>query len=321
MAVYNWDSYELTPEANKPSSNGFSFDDPSYSLTGGGSEPSFYDFQPEEFHLGGAPNAAPPGPQPYIYTDSNSAPPSQPTDQSSWYGYTPSVYSGESRHLGPTTPYESSVVSYWDKPRIGSSDSSSSSSRSSTSQSYIQNRAPAPTVPTLSPYEMPERGTAPVFNAPEWDKSEISRMTQEQAAAPIRTLREMHQRMASRLPSNPQSRVLLKDALAGYGSGLESAIAGAKRGALSEYGQKYGREFQAENTKYTGAQREFEADYTARLEDAKQRNAIENQNKTNQYQADYAEYMKYGSVSEPSVVDQMRDASRQRYDDYVSSKY
>ena len=164
-------------------------------------------------------------------------------------------------------------------------------------QPYISHRAPPPDVPEFAPYEMPERGEAPVFNAPEWDKSEINRLSQEHAAAPIRTLREAYQRTAARLPTNPQSRLLLKDALAGYGSGLESAISGAKRTARAEYGQKHGREFQAEGMKYRGAQREFEADYAARLADVQQQTAIENQNKMMQYQADYNEYLQSGTGS------------------------
>jgi len=150
----------------------------------------------------------------------------------------------------------------------------------------------APTVPTLSPYTLPERGTAPIFEAPEWDKSEINRLSREHSAAPIRTLREAYQRVAARLPTNPQSRVLLKDAIAGYGTGLEGVMAGSRRTARGEYSDKYGREYQTEATKYGAEAREFEQDYASQVAQSQQQAMIENQNLMNQYQADYNEFLR-----------------------------
>lgn len=257
------------------------------------SEPqSFYNFTPEEYNLD---RTAPPGPEP---------PPTQPQvtpDVSSWYGFTPSVYSSpgsEPSSGGSGQWWKDQGIGDWGDPNRASAGGGSSqgfSSGMTMPTSYISSRRPPPEAPVFSPYEMPERGTAPIFSAPEWDESKIRRLSQEHAAAPIRTLREAYQRTAARLPSNPQSRLLLKDALAGYGSGLESAISGAKRTARAEYGQEHGREFQAESIKHTGAMREFEADFATRLQDVQQQADIENKNKMMQYQSDYNEYMRGGS--------------------------
>jgi len=294
-----------------------------YSLTEDNPQ-TFYDFTPEEYNL----DYTPPGPEPVLNQNVSAI-----NDVSSWYGYTPSVYSGGSSQS--TTPSSGSSGQWWEDQGVGDWGKSDRESGGSTGfssgmtmpQSYISSRGPAPTVPTLSAYEMPERGEAPVFNAPEWDESKINRLSQEHAAAPIRTLREAYQRTAARLPSNPQSRLLLKDALAGYGSGLESAISGAKRTARAEYGQEHGREFQAESMKYSGAQREFEADYQARLQDAQQQTSIDNQNKMMQYQSDYNEYMNGGSsgsggssvrISATNLMEQHRDEWLQKVADHKS---
>jgi len=262
--------------------------------------PSFYDFTPEEYSLGDAP----PGAQP---------PSSQPVqDVSSWYGYAPSVYSGGSSR--PSTPSTGSSGNWWDKLKKPIDDGGGSTGFSSgmtMPSSYIKNRAPAP--------------SAPVFNAPEWDESKINRLSQEHAAAPIRTLREAYQRTAARLPSNPQSRLLLKDALAGYGSGLESAISGAKRTARAEYGQEHGREFQAESMRHQDAAHEFEADYAAKVANAQQQTSVENQNKMMQYTADYNEYINGGGTESGvsgglSAHEQQVADAKIRHAKYAASK-
>jgi len=115
----------------------------------------------------------------------------------------------------------------------------------------------------------PTFGAIPQFTAPEWDEQEIEQLTQRKAAPGIRQLREAVQSAMRKPYSSPQvQRMTLRDALQGYGIGLESVLGGAGQAAIGEYGQKYGREFAGEqmnwqaeanrlNTIYQGAMQEY----------------------------------------------------------------
>lgn len=98
----------------------------------------------------------------------------------------------------------------------------------------------------------PEYGAIPDFVAPEWDEREINRMTQQKAAPGVRKLRGAVQQAMGRSYENPNvGRMTLRDALAGYGLGLEGVMAGAGSQALGEYGRKYQTDYQGATTKYT----------------------------------------------------------------------
>jgi hypothetical protein len=103
----------------------------------------------------------------------------------------------------------------------------------------------------------PEYGEIPDFVAPEWNEREINRMTQQKAAPGVRKLRTAIQQAQSRTYENPNvGRMTLRDALAGYGLGLEGVMAGAGSQALSEYGRKY-------QTQYEGGMAKYSADRAA----------------------------------------------------------
>lgn len=136
-----------------------------------------------------------------------------------------------------------------------------------------------PTVPEVTPAAVPE------MDWPEFDESKVKRLAQEHAAPGIRTLREAYQTAAARLPTTPQARLTLKEALRGYGTGLESVMAGAKRTARAEVGE----EFAIETAQ---AQQEF----AAQLAVEQQRAALEQQRLLAQFEADYAEYMDAGGA-------------------------
>lgn len=94
--------------------------------------------------------------------------------------------------------------------------------------------------------ERPELPELPAFEAPEYEEAEVRRLTQEIAAPRVRQLRETTRRALARTYENPNiRRMTVREALAGYGTGLEGVLAGARRGAIAEYGQRYGREFTA----------------------------------------------------------------------------
>jgi hypothetical protein len=78
---------------------------------------------------------------------------------------------------------------------------------------------------------MPEM---PTYNAPEMDKRALKAATQKLAAPGVRTLRETVQQAMGKNYENPNVRKMtLREALQGYGTGLESVMAGAGREARS----------------------------------------------------------------------------------------
>jgi len=86
----------------------------------------------------------------------------------------------------------------------------------------------------------------PEFEAPEYDTSKVAAKAQKIAAPRVRQLRETVRAAQAQPYENPNvKRMTVGQALQGYGTGLESVMAGARRGAVAEYGQEYGKEFTA----------------------------------------------------------------------------
>lgn len=83
----------------------------------------------------------------------------------------------------------------------------------------------------------------PEFELPEYEESEVASLAQKIAAPKVRRLRETTRAaIATRGPGyeNPNiRRMTVRQALQGYGTGLESIISGARSAAVSEYGQQY----------------------------------------------------------------------------------
>jgi hypothetical protein len=119
------------------------------------------------------------------------------------------------------------------------SASSSSGSRSSTSTQTFVPSGPTPTM---------EAGT---FAAPEYDEDRISALSQRFQAPGVRRLRREVRSATAGSYDNPNvKRMVLRDALAGYGQGLESVTAGAYKSALGQYGQEYGRAWDTAMTNF-----------------------------------------------------------------------
>ena len=85
---------------------------------------------------------------------------------------------------------------------------------------------------------------APTFEAPEWDKGKITQLTRAAAAPGMRALRRG---MRQALPTgySPQEVQARRAALEGYGGGLSQVMGGARAAGAAQYGQQYGREFEA----------------------------------------------------------------------------
>lgn len=107
----------------------------------------------------------------------------------------------------------------------GSISYGGSSSRSGTSSTRVIRKGSAPELPEL-----------PTFKAPEFNKRAVRALTQKMAAPGVRTLRETVQQAMGKTYENPNVRKLtLREALQGYGTGLEKVMAGASREARSEH--------------------------------------------------------------------------------------
>ena len=100
----------------------------------------------------------------------------------------------------------------------------------------------------------PTWGEMPTYEKPEYDESKVSALTQKRAAPGIRKLRETTQRAMGETYENPNvKRMTVREALAGYGTGLEGVIGGAGRAATAEYGQQYAADVGAAMAQYRGA--------------------------------------------------------------------
>ena len=114
--------------------------------------------------------------------------------------------------------------------------------------------------PTYTPYA----GTLdlPEYTAPEYDEGRIKKLTAMGAGAGLRALRSQVQAAASKTYKNPtQKRMTLRDALAGYGQGIGSVLAGARAGAVSEYNTEYGIAADTAKTRYQAESTEKKAAY------------------------------------------------------------
>ena len=100
----------------------------------------------------------------------------------------------------------------------------------------------------------PTMGAAPTLNLPEYDEDKVSELTQKRAAPGVRRLRETTQQAMGETYENPNvKRMTVREALSGYGSGLENVMAGAGSAATQEYGQQYAASVSAEMARFQGA--------------------------------------------------------------------
>lgn len=118
-------------------------------------------------------------------------------------------------------------------------------------------------LPTMA---TPEMGELPTYERPEWDEGEITRLSQVRGAAGVRNLRDAVQTLSRERYENPNvRRMSLRDAMKGYGEGLEQVMSGAHEKASSEYGQKYAYEAQEKQINYNTAVQAVRDIYSADL--------------------------------------------------------
>lgn len=107
----------------------------------------------------------------------------------------------------------------------------------------------------------------PSYTVPERQPERVEKLTQQLAAPGIKGLRSQVQRAIGRRYINPQvARMTLREALAGYGQGLESVMAGARRGALTQYEQEYAPQLEKSRLEYQAGVGRAQEEYRTRVQ-------------------------------------------------------
>jgi len=133
--------------------------------------------------------------------------------------------------------------------------------------------APRPTSETSVTSFAPPKGPMPTleygeFEAPEYDRRRVNALTQQQAAPEVRRLRQSVQQAMAAQNENPAARAMnLREALAGYGLGLEGVMRGAHQRASQEYNQEFGRQWQESQINFQTNIQEQQALFQSALQD------------------------------------------------------
>lgn len=93
-----------------------------------------------------------------------------------------------------------------------------------------------------------ELGQVSAYTAPTYDYGRLASLTQELASPNVRRLRSglRESILSTSNIENPAARAMaLRKSMEGYGQGVESAVAGARSGALSAYKEEYGAQSDA----------------------------------------------------------------------------
>jgi hypothetical protein len=80
----------------------------------------------------------------------------------------------------------------------------------------------------------------PTYTAQKWNEGEIDTLAQKRGATGLRELRSQMGRVSGLNTGGATSRMTLRDALSGYGSGVSKVMGAANAGAVDEYGNKFG---------------------------------------------------------------------------------
>jgi len=190
------------------------------------------------------------------------------------------AYEYATRGLGDASTSRSIVSDFsrYTPYGIGSSNSSSSSSRGgsysgrSTGTIFTVPNTPTgrTTTTTIIPPSGPKPtfGEVPKFEAPKWDEKRVRRLTQSKAAPGVRRLRKSVQQIASKYYENPNVRAMtLREALGGYGQGLQSVMAGAESAANAEEQRKYQTAYEAKALQYKADLQAKMAEFESALQD------------------------------------------------------
>ena len=125
-------------------------------------------------------------------------------------------------------------------------------------------RYPGMTEPGGTVMPAPTMPEAPKFELPPWDESKIESKAQRAAGPGLRELRKGMREAQGRYYENPNvRRMTLRDAMAGYGMGLEKVLGGARREAAAEYAAEYAPKMAKATAEYGGQMNTMMAQYQA----------------------------------------------------------
>lgn len=149
---------------------------------------------------------------------------------------------------------------------------------------------PAPT------YNAPTYTPPSPYVAPAYDEGRVTELTQQAAAPAVRGLRSAMQTASSANYDNPNvKRMTLRDALAGYGQGLQSAMSGANTTARGEYNTEYGIKADEGKTNYQTRAQASAMQYEGALSQAQM-----------QYQTQWNAYLKEQEIQGNKDIAGMR---------------
>lgn len=125
-----------------------------------------------------------------------------------------------------------------DKTRqgLGSGSSRSIAGGASSTSTTTPTRPPG-AGPLVQP---PTRPTVPVLTMPARDPQRVRELVQEAAAPAIRGLRDQYRKIMNQHYDNPNvRRMTLREAMSGYGGGLDKVFGGARQYATNQYEHEY----------------------------------------------------------------------------------
>ena len=114
-------------------------------------------------------------------------------------------------------------------------------------------RVPGPLTPTLPyvPMPLPTMPEFPPVEIPPRSEERIESLTQRIAGPGLREARRRVREVSGKYFENPNvKRMTLREAMAGYGMGLERIMGGARREAGAEYEREYAPQVQKAFTEY-----------------------------------------------------------------------
>ena len=144
-----------------------------------------------------------------------------------------------------------------------------------------------PTATYVAPtYTAPEEYVAPDYTAPTYDESKVDTLTQKKSAAGLRAARQSLQSVTGGYYENPNvKRMTLRDALAGYGSAVQTVMSGADTEARNQYNTEYGIEVDSSKTNYNADVEAGKLNYSSALNTANQKYAAKITEAEKNYQA------------------------------------
>ena len=141
-----------------------------------------------------------------------------------------------------------------------------------TTPSGTTSKWPMLEIPTFQAGKIPAAPSPSSYFAPLPDTGRIQFLTQQAAAPGARKLRMglLGALQASKRAENPNVQALLgRQAVAGYGEGLESVMGGARREGMGMYAPEYAAMTEQEKANWLAANEKERSDYLAALEQYK----------------------------------------------------